>query len=157
MERLHLVAGRRACHHCWSGRPALGAVGRHSVRHCSAFFNCGCREYDRLVAGCVPRLRATRLDQECPCPAPADALQQLLDTHVPGELKPLFSTRNSLLHRIQQRIGREHTFTGRCRNELRMPLIAVKTHIQSARLAGGGGGGETGLAFEHAKQGLLRL
>lgn len=84
-----------------------------------------------------------------------DALQHLPDTQVPGELKPLVSTINSLLDRIQRAIERERTFTGNAAHELRTPLTAVKTHIQVARLTGGGG--ETGIALEQAEQGVLRL
>ena len=84
-----------------------------------------------------------------------DALQPLPDTRVPGELKPLVATINSLLDRIQLGIERERTFTGNAAHELRTPLTAVKTHIQVARLAGGGS--ETGQALEHAEHGVLRL
>lgn len=84
-----------------------------------------------------------------------DALQHLPDTRVPGELQPLVNTINSLLDRIQQAIERERTFTGNAAHELRTPLTAVKTHIQVARLAGGGS--ETGTALEQAEQGVLRL
>lgn len=83
------------------------------------------------------------------------ALQHLPDAGVPGELKPLVSTINSLLDRIQRAIDRERTFTGNAAHELRTPLTGVKTHIQVARLAGGGSG--TGLALEQAEQGVLRL
>jgi signal transduction histidine kinase len=84
-----------------------------------------------------------------------DALQHLPVTRVPGELKPLVATINSLLDRIQRAIERERTFTGNAAHELRTPLTAVKTHIQVARLAGGGS--ETGIALVHAEQGVLRL
>lgn len=84
-----------------------------------------------------------------------DALQHLPVTRVPGELKPLVSTINSLLERIQRAIERERTFTGNAAHELKTPLTAVKTHIQVARLAGGGE--ETGTALMHAEQGVRRL
>lgn len=84
-----------------------------------------------------------------------DALQHIPDAQVPGELKPLVSTINSLLDRIQRAIERERTFTGNAAHELRTPLTAVKTHIQVARLTGSGK--ETGAALEQAEQGVLRL
>lgn len=73
----------------------------------------------------------------------------------PGELKPLVSTINALLERIQRAIERKRTFTGNAAHELKTPLTAVKTHIQVARLAGGGN--ETGTTLMHAEQGVRRL
>lgn len=84
-----------------------------------------------------------------------NALQRLPDTRVPGELRPLVSTINSLLDRIQQAMERERRFTGDAAHELRTPLTAVKTHIQVARLANGGS--DTAAALLHAEQGVLRL
>ena len=83
------------------------------------------------------------------------ALQRLPDTQVPGELRPLVSTINSLLDRIQRAMERERRFTGDAAHELRTPLTAVKTHIQVARLANGGS--ETATALAHAEEGVLRL
>ena len=83
------------------------------------------------------------------------ALQRLPDTRVPGELRPLVSTINTLLDRIQQAMERERRFTGDAAHELRTPLTAVKTHIQVARLAKDGS--DTAVALAHAEQGVLRL
>ena len=83
------------------------------------------------------------------------ALQKLPDTQVPGELRPLVATINSLLDRIQCAMERERRFTGDAAHELRTPLTAVKTHIQVARLANGGS--ETAAALLHAEEGVLRL
>ena len=83
------------------------------------------------------------------------ALQRLPDTQVPDELRPLVSTINSLLDRIQRAMERERRFTGDAAHELRTPLTAVKTHIQVARLANGGS--ETATALVHAEEGVLRL
>lgn len=84
-----------------------------------------------------------------------NALRRLPDTRVPGELRPLVSTINTLLDRIQQAMERERRFTGDAAHELRTPLTAVKTHIQVARLANGGS--DTAVALVHAEQGVLRL
>lgn len=83
------------------------------------------------------------------------ALHRLPDTQVPGELRPLVATINSLLDRIQRAMERERRFTGDAAHELRTPLTAVKTHIQVARLANGGS--ETAAALLHAEEGVLRL
>lgn len=84
-----------------------------------------------------------------------DALQHLPNTQVPGELKPLVNTINSLLDRIQGAIERERAFTGNAAHELRTPLTAVKTHIQVASLTSGNG--STSAALGQAEQGVLRL
>lgn len=83
------------------------------------------------------------------------ALHKLPDTQVPGELRPLVATINSLLDRIQRAIERERRFTGDAAHELRTPLTAIKTHIQVARLANGGS--VTATALVHAEEGVLRL
>lgn len=83
------------------------------------------------------------------------ALHRLPDTQVPGELRPLVATINSLLDRIQRAMERERRFTGDAAHELRTPLTAVKTHIQVARLANGGS--VTATALVHAEEGVLRL
>jgi signal transduction histidine kinase len=64
-------------------------------------------------------------------------------------------TVNALLRRIEQAIGRERRFTGDAAHELRTPLTAVKTHIQVARLSGGGP--DTDKALAHAEEGVRRL
>lgn len=83
------------------------------------------------------------------------ALHRLPDTQVPGELRPLVATINSLLDRIQRAMEHERRFTGDAAHELRTPLTAVKTHIQVARLANGGS--VTATALVHAEEGVLRL
>ncbi len=84
-----------------------------------------------------------------------DALQPLPASGLPAELAPLAATVNALLGRIGRAIERERSFTGDAAHELRTPLTAVKTHIQVARLAGGGADTERALA--QAEEGVLRL
>jgi len=84
-----------------------------------------------------------------------DALQPLPEQGLPGELRPLVATVNTLLERIERTIERERRFTGDAAHELRTPLTAVKTHIQVARLAGCGPEVDNSLA--QAEQGVRRL
>jgi signal transduction histidine kinase len=84
-----------------------------------------------------------------------DALRPLPEQGLPGELRPLVATVNTLLERIERTIERERRFTGDAAHELRTPLTAVKTHIQVARLAGCGPEVDNSLA--QAEQGVLRL
>jgi signal transduction histidine kinase len=84
-----------------------------------------------------------------------DALQPLPEQGLPGELRPLVSTVNKLLDRIERTIERERRFTGDAAHELRTPLTAVKTHIQVARLAGCGPDVDNSLA--QAEEGVRRL
>jgi signal transduction histidine kinase len=84
-----------------------------------------------------------------------DALHPLPASGLPAELAPLAATVNALLGRIGRAIERERSFTGDAAHELRTPLTAVKTHIQVARLAGGGADTERALA--QAEEGVLRL
>jgi two-component system, OmpR family, sensor histidine kinase QseC len=84
-----------------------------------------------------------------------DALQPLPEQGLPGELRPLVVTVNTLLARIDRAIERERRFTGDAAHELRTPLTAVKTHIQVARLAGCPPEADTSLA--QAEQGVRRL
>ncbi len=84
-----------------------------------------------------------------------DALQPLPEHGLPGELAPLVATVNTLLERIERALGRERRFTGNAAHELRTPLTAVKTHIQVARLAGGGPEADRSLA--HAEEAVGRL
>lgn len=99
--------------------------------------------------------------------APLEKIRKALETRdpaaptalpalpAPAELAPLVATIDALLLRIGGAMERERSFTGDAAHELRTPLTAVKTHIQVARLAGGGAGTATALA--HAEQGVLRL
>lgn len=84
-----------------------------------------------------------------------DALQPLPADGLPGELAPLVTTVNTLLQRIARTLERERRFTGNAAHELRTPLTAVKTHIQVARLAGGGPEADRSLA--QAEEGVWRL
>jgi signal transduction histidine kinase len=84
-----------------------------------------------------------------------DALRPLPEQRLPRELLPLVTTVNTLLDRIRRAIERERRFTGDAAHELRTPLTAVKTHIQVARLAGGGPDADLSLA--QAEQGVARL
>lgn len=84
-----------------------------------------------------------------------DALQPLPASGLPAELVPLAATVNALLGRIGRAIERERSFTGDAAHELRTPLTAVKTHIQVARLAGGGA--DTACALAQAEEAVLRL
>lgn len=84
-----------------------------------------------------------------------DALQPLPVEGLPGELAPLVTTVNTLLARIARALERERRFTGNAAHELRTPLTAVKTHIQVARLAGGGPEADHSLA--QAEEGVWRL
>lgn len=84
-----------------------------------------------------------------------DALAPLPEQGQPPELAPLVTTVNSLLSRIWRTIERERRFTGDAAHELRTPLTAVKTHIQVARLSGGGPG--TAAALDQAEEGVRRL
>lgn len=84
-----------------------------------------------------------------------DALQPLPEKGLPAELVPLVGTVNALLWQIERAMKRERRFTADAAHELRTPLTAVKTHIQVARMAGGGSHTET--ALEHAEEGVRRL
>lgn len=84
-----------------------------------------------------------------------DALQPLPAEGLPAELAPLVATVNGLLDRIERAIERERSFTGAAAHELRTPLTAVKTHLQVARMAGGGATSASSLG--QAEQGVLRL
>lgn len=83
-----------------------------------------------------------------------DATTPLRATRVPGEIRPLVHTINSLLDRTRGAIERERRFTGDAAHELRTPLTAVKTHIQVARLAEGE---EKQRSLESAEVGVQRL
>ncbi|TFW31017.1 ATP-binding protein [Massilia horti] len=83
------------------------------------------------------------------------ALQPLPEQDLPPELSPLASTVNTLLARLGRAIERERRFTGDAAHELRTPLTGVKTHIQVARLAGGGLARHT--ALSQAEEGVRRL
>jgi len=84
-----------------------------------------------------------------------DALQPLPEKGLPAELAPLVATVNALLGQIARAMERERRFTADAAHELRTPLTAVKTHIQVARMAGGGA--HTDTALEHAEEGVRRL
>lgn len=84
-----------------------------------------------------------------------DALQPLPEKGQPPELAPLVATVNALLGKMGRAIERERRFTGDAAHELRTPLTAVKTHIQVARLSGGGP--DTVTALSHAEEGVGRL
>lgn len=82
-------------------------------------------------------------------------LQPIPEQKLPGELRPLVATVNTLLSRIGRAIERERRFTGDAAHELRTPLTAVKTHIQVARLGGCPPDADRSLAM--AEQGVQRL
>jgi two-component system sensor histidine kinase QseC len=84
-----------------------------------------------------------------------DALQPLGEQRLPSELKPLVTTVNTLLGRIESTFERERRFTGDAAHELRTPLTAVKTHIQVARLMPGRQEADHSLA--QAEEGVRRL
>lgn len=104
------------------------------------------------VRYCLQPLERIRCALEARAPG---ALRPLPEHDLPRELVPLVGTVNSLLARIEHTIERERRFTGDAAHELRTPLTAVKTHLQVARMSGGGP--DTATALQQAEQGVRRL
>ena len=83
-----------------------------------------------------------------------DALAPVATYGLPKEIRPLITTLNALLARVQQTIIREQRFTNDAAHELRTPLTAIKTHLQVARRVEG----EAAKAsLNQAEEGVVRL
>ena len=71
----------------------------------------------------------------------------------PAELRPVVSTLNNLLARVNDAIQREQHFASQAAHELRTPLTAIKTHLQVAQRQAP----EANQALSQAEAGIQRL
>ena len=83
-----------------------------------------------------------------------EAMEPLVITPLPSELRPLVHTQNQLLQRMGQAIERERRLTDDAAHELRSPLTAIKTHLQVASMTQGAA---HDLALANAEAGADRL
>ena len=72
----------------------------------------------------------------------------------PAELRPVVSTLNELLERVNTSLQREQRFASQAAHELRTPLTAIKTHLQIATRQSSGNARD---ALAQAEVGLVRM
>ncbi|MYM62825.1 ATP-binding protein [Pseudomaricurvus sp. HS19] len=58
------------------------------------------------------------------------ALQVIDDADVPAEMKPVVTSLNDLLHRLQRALDNEQRFTANAAHELQTPLAAIQAEVQ---------------------------
>ncbi|WP_085919210.1 ATP-binding protein [Halomonas sp. CSM-2] len=83
-----------------------------------------------------------------------DDLSPLPVQGLPGEIRPLIDSFNTLLDRTRRMLELEQRFTDDAAHELRTPLTAVRTHLQVARRVDGHQQDE---AMQQAEAGVDRL